>query len=143
MPLERFNSCKLGRNHGREFLGMYHERDWDLHTINTPQPSRIEKLLADHGFSSARTLAAQLVHKVVLRSASEKSKHKDPFLSSYASIVGGLMHIANSTKPGMSLVASMLARYKACPADEHSAGAAQSALSRWLKGLLAGGWQKD
>jgi hypothetical protein len=98
---------------------MYHERDWDAHKINTPQPRRIEKLLADHGFSSARPLAAQLEHKVMLMSASKKSKHDDPYLSSYASIVGGLTHIANSTKPGISFVASMLARYMACQADEY------------------------
>jgi hypothetical protein len=117
--LQRFEGRRLGEIDRQVFLGIYHERDWDAHTISISQPRHVDKLLVDHGFASARPLGAPLDHKVALRPASENSKRVDPCLSSYASIVGGLMYIANSTRPDICFAVSMLARFMSSPADEH------------------------
>jgi hypothetical protein len=117
--LQRFEGRRLGEIDRQVFLGICHERDWDANTISISQRRHVDKLLVDHGFASARPLDAPLDHKVALRPASENSKRVDPCLSSYASIVGGLMYVATCTRPDICFSVSMLARFMSSPADEH------------------------
>jgi hypothetical protein len=108
--LKKYEGRDLGEVHGKIFLGMLHHRDRSARTISLSQPQSLAAFLERHGMAGhTRRVTTPLPANTKLRRNSSDSET----CSQFASLVGGLLYFANTTRPDISFAASALSCFMA------------------------------
>ena len=119
------------------FLGMKIERNRPRKIIRLSQGQYVRDLLERFNMGDCKS------NKLPLQPSSTLSKDMSPSSQAetegmanipYQSLVGGLLYLANSTRPDISYSVGVLARYMSNPGQQH--WAAGKGLLRYLKGTV-------
>ncbi|XP_024518486.1 uncharacterized protein LOC112341862 [Selaginella moellendorffii] len=118
----------------RQLLGMEVDRDEADRTITLTQCQYVKKLLNQFNMTSCKSVATPVVTGIKFT-----SKMDDLFdqPSVYRSLVGGLLYLANMTRPDISFAVGLLSRYMQSPSCYHWQMVKR--VLRYLKGTAAHG----
>jgi transposase InsO family protein len=116
-------------------LGMEIDRDWKSHQIFLSQHKYIKEKLEEFGMTDCKPVGTPMAPGLRL-SKDECSKTAEDVEKMrnipYMSAVGSLLYLANMTRPDISYVAGVLARFNSNPGMEH--WKAVKHVFRYLKG---------
>jgi hypothetical protein len=125
----------MSMGEAKHFLGTTIERDRDAKTISLGQTNYIDGLISFCNLEDARPSSTPLPLGVKLGKEfcpSHPEDFEDMRKVPYCEVVGGLMYIANGTRPDISYATNILARVAANPGRIHWQAAKY--LVRYLKG---------
>ena len=113
----------------RSFLGMRITRDRAAGTLTLSQPSYIDEVAEKHKFKLPKshpsdpdgvTYSQHIpLSPAQLADANADSAKPLPPDSEYASLIGSLLYLANSTRPDISFAVSTLSRHLRAPTEKH------------------------
>jgi hypothetical protein len=115
----RFITKDLGQV--KLILGMVVERDFDNHVMKVHQTSYVKKLISTFDLTQARKTmipAAIDTYKMYVNSVFEKDKLTIQDMD-YRSAIGGLMYLANCTRPDISNIVRFLSSFVSNYTDVH------------------------
>jgi hypothetical protein len=107
------------------FLGMEIKRDRIQGTLKVTQTKAVTEILQRSGLSKAKNRSTPLNAGISLSPLTDADAEQDGTI--YRSLVGGMLYIANCTRPDISYAVNMLCRYMSRPGREHM-NAAKSVL---------------
>jgi phosphopantetheinyl transferase (holo-ACP synthase) len=114
------------------FLGMEITRNRQKGTLKLSQSKAVTEVVNSFGQAKANPRSTPLNAGISLSPLTEDETEHDA--STYRSLVGGLLYIANCTRPDISYAVGMLCRFMSRPGKEHLC-AAKSVL-KYLAGSL-------
>lgn len=115
------------------FLQVSIQRDRRNRTIYLSQRRHIEKIVTACNLDAAKTKSIPMISKVYADPSGPLLG--DAPASQYRSIIGGIMHISNYTRPDVAFAVNYLSRFMASPAANHLARAKD--IVTYLKGSAA------
>ena len=116
----------------KHFLGMEIIRDREAGTLWLGQRENAKQLLEQFGMAQAKGRKTPMDAKVTLEKFEGTA---DPqVLSTYQSLIGSLMYLANCTRPDLAQPVGVLARFMSNPSAEHLTYAKQ--VLRYLAGTV-------
>lgn len=129
-PLQQVQSVKkaiLAQFSGKDlgetdfFLQMAVQRDRKRHTLRLCQQRHIQQIVTTCGLESAKKKNIPMIGKVY--DDPDGASLTEDGATQYRSIIGGIMHVSNYTRPDVSFAVNYLSRFMAVPAANHLARA--------------------
>lgn len=128
-----FKMVDLGPIH--DILGINVEREGLTGSIRLSQKKYIEELIANFNMKDAKTISTPLeVNIKITKEASPRSEDERAEMKNrpYRELVGGIIYLANATRPDIAFAASILSRFSTNPGELHWMLAKR--VLRYLKG---------
>jgi len=117
--LTKFKGRDLGP--AEAYLGVRIERDRRARVLKLSQPLHLQRLLTDAGMTDAKSKAIPMAHGAQPWHAAHKpAPLDDAAANQYRRTVGGLLYVANVTRPDLSCAVAMLSRYFSQPHAYHA-----------------------
>lgn len=128
-----FKMVDLGPIH--DILGINVEGEGLTGSIRLSQKKYIEELIAKFNMEDAKTISTPLeVNIKITKEASPRSEDERAEMKNrpYRELVGGIIYLANATRPDIAFAASILSRFSTNPGELHWMMAKR--VLRYLKG---------